>query len=269
MAAYRRPTSWMGCLWVVIVMLGLAGQVAVMALLSEWADRLQAWIFLPAMVPFLGSIGLAAWLQHREMRRRVQGICRSLTALGFDAVPEPSASLKETVRDQVAAVQGPFVLRGGSDNVVWLALRDQTFVFEHRYTTGSGKSTQVHEHTVIAWPGASPEPARVAELASAPWCLVARPRLGEKRALKRALGEDRVVGDPDFDRRWSIHGDEATAQAFLTAQVKGDLGDAPRGEIWSLGGGWVACGCPFALDSANLLRFLVHTTDVLTPESVN
>lgn len=260
--AYRGVSGREGCIWTLLILMGVAGQVTVMILLHPWQEQIQAWILAIGAVPFLAALALAVWVQGRRTKQRVQQIGEALTSQGLTF----EGSLTDTIRGHlvphVQLFEMPFGLQGGVNNLIWIAFTDEILVLEHSFITGSGRSTQEHFRTMVAFPSSASSPPGARLGAEDPLWL-ARLRIGQGRAIRRAHGDDLKTGDPSFDKAWAVYGSSETARQLLTAEVRRRLGESPRGEIWNLGTNWVACCAPLPLDSANLQRFLDHVRRIL------
>ena len=217
-----------------------------------------------------GGSGLAAVLMlmvaySRAMKRLRHRIAEALEQRGFRAAPDPSAEGKAAAFVPVAHLEGWLGLRLGAEGINWWALRDapegKTLVFEHSYVTGSGRTTQQHDHTVVAWPSTASSP-RGAWLGSAGELWMVKAPLGMRRALERQ-GEELPLADERLDKPWVVFGHEAVALAFLTPEVRERLSASPRGECWLFGKESVACAYKGSFAPDELLRFLDWAGEVL------
>lgn len=107
------------------------------------------------------AIGVLANVASKKRRAKVALL---LNAQGFATAPDP----KDPAHAVAFAAMGSFqTLKRGAGGVRWSARHEASGVslLEHYYTTGSGKSTQHHYHTIAAipcpptWPALSVEPA--------------------------------------------------------------------------------------------------------------
>ncbi len=251
--AYKRARGTTGVI-VACSLLMVAGLVLMVAALGP--GKPDPWdtifFFIPAVVAFL--IG---WVICRGMhRRRAAGVEKKLTALGFQPCMEPTLEEKTAVWTPLLPVVGWLSLQGGASNIQWLASQQAgngtAWIFEFQYITGSGKTTQIHGRTVVAWPAAdSPLPG--ARLGKRPGFLMSRLNWLEKRAAK-----DTQLQDPSFADlagNWTFFGDASTGIAFLTAEVRAELRRSPKGESWSIGRGWACVAFKSSLDGDNLGKF--------------
>lgn len=250
---YRSRSGWEGLLWFVMIFGGLAMQFGIMILLQDHLEGLGGWIFVVAGAPFVLILVTAVLVIRAVRKRRHRTIAAALKARGLAVELELTPAIRDHLRPHIESLQDPFSLRDGVANVDWVAYDETILIFEHTYTTGSGKSTQEHNHMVVALAPAAKYPA-VERFAPMAGLMVARLRLGEGRMFRRSLGEDIQTGIEEFDRLWAIYGDRATADAFLTSEVRAILASAPKGETWSVGAGWIAVGYDQTLDGANLSR---------------
>lgn len=253
-APYRR-SSGHALLWLFIVFSGIACSIALASVLPK--DRLGAWLLAIFALPIIASMFVGWTILARIRRRRVMGLCAALEHEGFVTDADPSAERQAAVFEPVAALQSRASLRNGAKGILWLALRlnapRSMCIFEHVHVTGSGKSTQEHLHTVIAWsiPGSS-----IGVFSAY------RPRWLQGRALRQG-GQVIAIGDDRFDRAWLVFGEAAAPQAFLTQTVRALLADSPTGESWHSGQGWIACVFDRALDAHNLGLFRRRCEEVV------
>jgi len=259
--AYRGQGFLVGCMPFGILMLGVIGQLVLMYFLFPYQKQLQAWVLAIAAIPFLIAVTVLILANKVMQKKRLTSIAEALAPLGITVFAEPSQELRAELSPHVEGLKGPYQLSGGVANVTWLAYNDQLFLFEHSYTTGSGKSTVEHVRTVVAWPRGTY--SRVDMLCDLPWMIAARAGYVEARALKADLGEDQEIGEPTFDGKWSIFGHPDTAMALFTPFAREQLNAARKGERWSIGGGWVACGTPMAMNAANVAKFVAHAEAVV------
>jgi hypothetical protein len=260
-AAYRRPGILRGCTSFLVLLLGIAAQFLVIYLCRPYEKQLQGWIIPICILPGLGAIVLAMVLVRRVNRGRIQMIGAALEAEGIRPFLDPSAEQRAELAPHVEALKGPFELSYGIEKVVWLGFNDQLFVFEHSFFTGSGRTTVEHVKTVVAWPRGSS--ARVDSLGDRPWMIAAKVgRLGARR-FRKSLGEELKLGDSAFDRKWAIFGNDQTALALFTSSAREQALCTVTGERWSIGGGWVACAAPMALDAQNIVPFIRYAQSVI------
>lgn len=250
---YRR-SSQHSLLWVVIVFLGIGCGIAASWTLPKDVQWWRAGIVM--ITPMFAAIALCGYLTVRIKRRRVRGIQDDVERNGFIMDPKPDAERKKAVLAPVSDLQRRLGLRNGSEGIGWVALRTREpssmCIFEHSYITGSGKTTQEHLHTVVAW-----LMPKVTKGVSA-----YRPRWLQRRALSR--GKTLVqLGDRAFDERWVILGDEAGAKEFFTEGMRMMLAESPKGESWHTGTGWIACAFDGALDAHNLSIFRARCEEIL------
>jgi len=245
------------------MILGAIGaQIALMALLNPYRDQLQAWILPIAGVPFLLALFVAVWITRRRTRRRIKRIAEALRPEQVDFVDEPSDAIRQLVAPHMAGLQNAFNLRDGVTNIVWVAYNSQMLLFEHEFTTGSGRNIQVHTHTVIAL-APHPELPQEQQLGYQAWFWARRLRFGQGRVLKAQWGAEFEIGDPEFDKLWALYGSPETAQTVLTQPVRQLLLNSPKGETWFVGNGWVAIGYDGNLTDTNFLAMLKHARSVL------
>lgn len=262
MAAYRRSSTYAG-LWLLLVFAGIGIAIALAATLHPYQNQIGGWIMAIMTVPILGAIIVAAVIQGRLTKGRHLALGEALQSDGFYFELEPTP-------ESLAEFWGPLQhlvewagLQTGSAGIKWIAHAEgrRVCLFEHEYTTGSGKSTQVHPHTLVCFYGGLEEPvgARLANVGS---LAATRPGFGETRAILRGA-QDLQTGDAELDKNWVILGDPAMATLFFTDEVRRRLADSPKGERWLLGANWSVCVCRGHLDAENLRLFLQRARGVL------
>lgn len=213
-------------------------------------------VVVPIVVIVVGSIG-GLWLGFmyvgRVRRRRVGGIRWMLEREGYTVSAEPDDAAKTAALAGMPHLEAWLWLKDGYRNIKWTAQSRDGWVriFEHQFTTGSGKSTQSHERTVIIRGPVRPE-ARL---------YLHRMGRFEHWQTSRSAGADITVGDVDFDKKWRVTGDPAWAGFVLTSPVKRLLADAPKGEIWTLGGGVMAFCFQGYADAESLAVMLRRSRD--------
>ena len=251
--------------WLGICFLGLAGQMGFMYLLwwSGWQNRLGAWMFLIIGIPFFLALFVGWRVMRRFNRQRIARLAGRLEGLGFPCRQDPSETTRTEFCTSFAHLLPYLGLTNGAAGVQWFAadLPHRALLFEHEYFTGSGKSTQQHNHTVLLWPASSPD-LRLPALPTLGWFMA-----GRLPWYRRHLYKDMKLKDASFagalERKWYLAGDAATGRRFLTPGVQGELERAPKGEAWYVGVGWVCCCFYGTLDEANIEAFVGHARTVL------
>lgn len=261
MGAYR-PVSNDGCGWFVLVVLGIAAQIGTLQLLAPYSNTLTFWLLPISIVSAVVGFLLAASAMRRRIQRRRERVVQRLHAYGATTCFPLTPEVRETFRPHLEHLGAPFALKDRIANVNWIAYRRDLLVFEHSYLTGSGRTTQEHLHTVVAW-SAETSDLPGARLGNLPWVFLARPRPLYARVYRRAFGEDQEIQDPSFDHRWSLHGSRETLLRFLKPEVRAALEGARKGESWFIGYGWAACAYAGVLDEQGIIEFLEYTQSVL------
>lgn len=263
-AAYRRANQHT-LMWLVIVFSGIAGQVFLMWIMHSlgWEEKLQAWILLPASIPFCLSLFFGWWRLRRLNRKRLQEVSTTLDSLGFLASLEPKPETKASFWQSMEKVMSYLEMDRGSEAVQWLALRGEegcrTAAWEYQYTTGSGRTFQVHQFTALAWPATHPDLPE--GLGQVPGCHLRKTGWLQRRAWRAQ--EVSVTGMEAFQKAWAIYGNADTARRVLTPEVVSALESAPNDESWFVGEGWVCCRFRSGLDGKNLKLFWDHAHEVL------
>ncbi|MCG3137366.1 MAG: hypothetical protein HJJLKODD_01210 [Phycisphaerae bacterium] len=255
MSKHYRRSSQHGLLWVIIVIIGigcgLAGGSTLPKSVQWW------WAVIVVIVPMFVAIALCVSLTGRMKRRRVGNIQADLERDGFIMDPQPDAERKNAVLAPVADLQRRLELRNGSAGIEWVALHTRqpsaVCIFEHSYITGSGKTTQEHQHTVMAWLVPQMTMGGVS---------VFRPHWLQRRVLTQNTTMVKL-GDEAFDKQWVVLGDEASAKQFFTSSMRLILADSPKGESWHLGTGWMACAFDGAMDTHNLALFRSRCAEIV------
>ncbi|HWB20777.1 MAG TPA: hypothetical protein VG711_10780 [Phycisphaerales bacterium] len=251
---YRR-SSQHGLMWIVIVFIGIGVGIALGSLLQKSVPWWCAALVI--MAPILAAIALSVILTIGMSRQRVRGIQFALERQGFLMDTNPGADRRREVFLPVIELQTRLQLANGAEGIQWLALNAKPPVsrclFEHMRITGSGKSTQVHLHTIIAWAVEDMPGANVSAF---------RPHALQRGFLSRR-GETVTIGDERFDERWLTLGNIADAKTFLTEAMRDALADSPRGESWHVGPGWIACAFDGSLDARNLEAFRRRSEEIV------
>lgn len=246
-----------------VIVIGVGGTLVMGMLVHPLQDTLGGWAFalvvLPMAVAMIGSI----FVQNAKDKRRFAAIAQALQDRGFHAYPAHDRAVWNQFRTHLEQLGMILNIQRGLEGVVWLAHRGGTVVFEHEYTTGSGKHIQVHHTTVVARIPEEDQPKLLA-LARLPAVLVFRPRAGEARLYRHEAGEDVAIGDPVFDKNWCIYGSREGAQRFLMPEVREVLMESPRSETWYLGGGWAVCAFRRQMDAENVLKLIDHSERILS-----
>lgn len=264
--AYRKSTRWIG-LGVALFLAGFAGFFGVLFLIQRTGlERvLGYWLSLfAAFVPMLAAVVAIALLLKRLNRTRVAGAAAQLGDLGFRVSKSPDEIERVAFSSPIVHLMPSLGLTTAATGIQWLATEEgadkKALLFEHRYTTGSGKTTVEYCHTVIAWPSGHPE-LRDGGLPAAPWLFMGKYPASRRRSRRK---QELVVPElTDVAQSWSMTGDAATALRFLTPTVRRALDTSPTFEAWCMGAGWVCCSFEGTLDAENMKRFLSHCRGVV------
>ncbi|MBY0312222.1 MAG: hypothetical protein K2W85_09140 [Phycisphaerales bacterium] len=219
-------------------------------------------VYIPFIVIgtiIIGVIFLVIFAYKAE-KARIAAMRASFESLGFTfAEKVPLAGVAELLATLPT-------LRNGVTGLIWNATAAPsngmpTILLEHRFTTGTGKSTQVHYHTIATtvcptdWHRFTLTPENFFQ------------RLGDSWGLTK----DTDLENPAFNAKWRLkcEHDDSTALVILTPEVQAALQDAPPHEWWSIGNGTIAC-CwkkgtkPAEIDA--LLQRLATLVQTLSPE---
>lgn len=251
---YRRA-SQQGLQLLMLTFLGIGCSVALAIMLSGRMS--QTGMFLVFVVPITASIVLGLIRMKRLRRKRFEAIQQMLERDSFIMDPKPPNDRKAAVFAPVAKLQGPLNLRNGSQGIQWAALHTEqpssVCLFEHLHVTGSGKTTQEHFHTVIAF---------LTGVTGVEFASAFRAGWLQRRVLWRQ-GQRITTGDEVFDSKWVMLSDEPHAAALFDESVRLLLADSPKGESWHFGPTWVACAYNGAMDANNIERFRNRCENVL------
>lgn len=253
MATYQRSSQHTG-LWLLICGLGIAAQVLVLYVLhiTGLEKKMQGWILVVAVVPFGIAVIFGLWLISKLDGKRKNALELDLRALGFEASLKPTSEMKNSFCQSMERLMRCMGMVRGPEQVQWLALRGEEgsrmAAWEYMFTTGSGKTTQVHDFTAVAWPSTHPETS--AEIAQMPMCEFYHPFLLQR--MGRRKEEIEVEGLP---KEWAAYGDAATAQRLMTPAVLAVMEDNQRGEAFFVGEGWVAMVYRGKFDGKNFRLF--------------
>lgn len=223
---------------------------------------LGGWTMVPALATLIGGI-VAGWIvTARRNRERIQRVAARLAGDGFQVVPKPTEAERADFAAPLAHLLPSLDLRQGATGIQWHAVQPAggARLFEHLYMTGSGKTTQEHYHTVIAWPAGHPDLGN-SGLATAPWLFLAQYNKFLRRDVRKR--ELQLPEFADVAKRWSLIGDAATAARFLKPTVQMQLGNSPKQETWCMGAGWVCCMFKGVVDVPQLEQFLAHSRGIL------
>jgi hypothetical protein len=266
--AYRKASRWWG-LWITVMLAGVLGLIlTVFLLISTGLDRrLGFWTAVIAMVPLFLAIVTGLTVMAKLNRRRIERVAARLRELGFHVVEKPANPERANFAAPIGHLLPTLGLKTGATGITWFAVAQtgasKALLFEHAFTTGSGRASAEHHHTVKAWPAGHPD-LRDVGLANAPWFF-----MGRFSRFTRRISRKRELVSPEFNdvaHAWSLLGDATTATRFLTPVVRRALDLSPKNEAWSVGAGWVCCAFKGTFDAANLDPFLSHTRSVLASD---
>ena len=232
---------------------------------SGLMDRLGWWVFIPGTLPFFIAFFVGRKVLLRFNHNRLARLKQWLEPRGWTMTEKPSETEKTEFAAPLIHLFPTLQLLQGAGRIEWFAVQasgaEAMRLFEHEYVTGSGKYTQVHHHTIAAWPAGHREVGD-ATLSTAPWFLIGSyPRLRRRVLKKNSLQDPAFAGLPP---QWVLYGSVPTGTRFLTPRVRAELERAPEGEEWCLGSGWIICSFQGTLDTENAERFLAHAKTILS-----
>lgn len=142
---------------------------------------------------------------------RRKKIVAALTEAGFDVLAKPTSAEKFDAFSEIAT---PSHWKVGDSGIQWIARGTVNGVpillIEHMYSTGAGKSRQVHYHTLAA----------ITKMSGLPSLLVRERTLGDK--LASLFGKQSVpLGDEVFDKKFRLDADDHdVAVNFLVPSLR-------------------------------------------------
>lgn len=252
-APYRKGGTAETWVWVIIVFLGIACQLGAMFVLHPYQDQLQAWILVIAIAPFVLAVIIALIIMARMKRKRIAGIKAALESKGLAVDTEPTDSIRAMLEPHMTSLNFGLDLRNGSAGLQWIAYSPEVLIFEHEFTTGSGRYTQVHNKTVVAY----------AKVQERPWMVAINRRFGEAKLYKSRFGEDIEIGEPQFDKQWLLYGSEGAVNTFMSLDVRMNLADSPKGEGWYIDSNWVVAYFPYLMNGENVAKFVERAERII------
>jgi hypothetical protein len=261
--AYKGASQQIG-LWLLFSFGAVAAFLTVVMLSIHFhlEKVLGGWTMVPALATLIGIIVTGWIVTSRRNRQRIQRVATRLDADGFQVVAKPTESERTDFAAPLAHLLPSLDLRHGPVGIQWFAvqLTGGARLFEHLYITGSGKTTQEHYHTVLAWPASHPDLGS-SGFATAPWLFLAQYNRFLRRDVRKR--ELQLPEFADVAKRWSLIGDATTATRFLRPAVRSQLDNSPKQETWCMGAGWVCCMFKGVVDIPQLEQFLAHARETL------
>lgn len=254
--------------WAIIAVLVFLGTV--MACIHFKIDRLIGhWTIGLAFLPLVGIPTAVVLIRRRLRKKRVEQLGKILVRAGFRVDVEPARSARsahyrrfDEVINQIHyfpnGVAGALLLAWEVEGT--MDKPEGAMVFEHELLTGSGRSAETHERTVIVWPMGHPD-------VPVGWCEGSRISLTRRgRWLRRHFGAEEIAV-PDLAQRlpgWSFFGSgELGRRLAEKPEALALLAQTPKGETWQIGGGYLAAVYPRWLKPAGLEAFLEHSAQVV------
>lgn len=265
-APWRDTSVW--TVWsIVTVIVFLATIFASIHFKSE--QRIGTWTVALPFVVMIGLPTLVGLVQMRRNRARATRLAQALGAVGWRVDPQPDLSKRAAHYQKAQAlVERMHLLRPGLPGFAWIAWEvdgmldrpDGAIAFEYEYVVGSGRSAQSHVLVVIAWPEGH------AELAP-DWARLEQVTLGRPGWRERRLFADQGAPPGEFAARLpgvlsygsALSGDRALRHPGVFEALR----QAPKGECWQFGGGWVAVCYGRALLPAGVLALLQRGREVV------
>lgn len=180
-----------------------------------------------AVLLFIGMIVAGAVAAQRKLRAAVDAL---FAGDGFELTRKP----EQAARDGVWPIFEPFKhLKHGVKGIQWIARGRvegrEVIAMQHSYTIHTGQSAQQIVHVCIACP------------CPAHWPMVELRGEHVFHRIASVLGSSDIELESEaFNRRWRISAEsEDQAILVLTPEVQAMLADAPAGEAWAIGRGWV------------------------------
>jgi len=271
-APIYRHASRKGGVIVLLLFVGIAGQFGIFILASamHWAKPLGGWLLPLSCLPMLLPIVWGGMIYKRAERERVGKLRERLIRHGFDLQSGEDVAPKQAFSVPLKPLFPYIGHLGllGTDNqppeagIEWFAVRSGpvlTFLFEHEFRTGSGKTAIYTLQTILAWPADHPD-IRDRELAKGRWCILSR--FSKILVNAAAKGGGAEAAFTALEAKGRINHDAATAKRFLTPGVIAELQKAPMPETWYIGAGWILCVFAAPLDGDNIDPFLNHARAV-------
>lgn len=234
--------------------LGIAVQFLLLYVLHVTGldKKMQGWILVTGVLPFVIAVVFGLWLMSRLDGKRKNALELDLQALGFETSLKPTSEMKLSFCQSMDRLMRSTGMVRGPEQVQWLALRGEAgsrmAAWEYMFTTGSSKTTQVHDFTAVAWPSTHPEAS--VETAQMPMCEFYHPFLLQRMGCRKE--EIEVEGLP---KEWAAYGNEVTAQRVMTPAVLAVMEGNQRGEAFFVGDGWVAMVYRGNFDGTNFRLF--------------
>lgn len=177
------------------------------------------------LVVFLIVVAVAAQKQQRAAMEAM------FAEQGFVVVHKP----EQAARDAAWMVFEPFKqhLKYGAKGIQWIGRGivegREVVAVQHQYTVSTGQSTQHVVHYCVACrcpPG---------------WPMVELKGQHLLHKIADALGASDIrLENEAFNKRWRVSAEsEDQAILVLTPEVQAMLADAPSGDSWAIGRGWV------------------------------
>jgi hypothetical protein len=263
-----RKASRQTLVWLVICLCGVAGQIGLMMSVPAFKTMGAVQAFALGSLPFFVALALAYIVTSRLKRGRFMRISATLSPMGFDLEMKPDAERKKAFFAPLEPLAKWMDLRFGADGIEWFGTRTgkqgEVRLFEYEYVTGTGKGTQIHMRTIIAFPADRQVPSGCA-LGRLDGFRAARMSWWTRRLWAKHSLKDGVLGQLVG---WVFTGNAETGRLFLTAGVRDQLRSAPPGESWYVGGGWVCCVYSDPLGPQDLVKFMDRAWHVLSATEV-
>lgn len=248
-------------LMVGILLAGIVGQVLVIYLIgaSGLKDRIGVWTLPLACLPLMVG-GYFMWrIMSRARRERIVGVSDYFRRRGLSFTPSPTPAERQQFAEPILHLWPALGLEQGSVGIDWFAIEEKNhpplLVFEHGFTTGTGKTRQESRHTVAIWRTGHPEVTDTKLLASLGFVMI------RHNFVRRQFVTSEKADRPEFaglSSTWSFFGELDTGAYFLTPEVTRSLDGSQLGEAWAVGDGWFCLSVNGELDAENFERFFAY-----------
>ncbi|MBS0659129.1 MAG: hypothetical protein JSR82_12880 [Verrucomicrobia bacterium] len=249
-APWRDTSVW--TVWSILTVIAFLATIFA-SIHFKLEQHIGVWAIVLPLAVMIGLPVLVGVVQVRRNRARARSLGQVLAGAGWRVDPQPELSKRAAHYQRAQTlVERMHLIRPGLPGFAWIAWEvdgtldrpDGAVAFEYEYVVGSGKSAQSHVLVVIAWPEGHPELAPG-------WAELERVTLGRPGWRERRLFSDQGAPPGEFAERLPgvlSYGSALSGDRVLRhPAVQEALREAPKGECWQFGGGWVAVSYDRAL----------------------